>query len=91
MESLSLYIYIFSRSQSFLTYVEKKLWDFKNPENGLFLAKKISKFISSFKLTTRKIFDYKEIFFLFYVAKSISFEVISVLKISTFAAALIIL
>ena len=43
-----------------------------------------------FKLTTRKIFDYKEIFFLFNVAKSISFEVISVLKISTFAAKLII-
>ena len=27
-----------------------------------------------------KIFDYKEKFFLFYVAKSINFEVISVLK-----------
>ena len=39
---------------------------------------------------TRKIFLYKEVFFLFYVAKSISFEVISVLKISTFAAKLII-
>jgi hypothetical protein len=38
-----------------------------------------------------KIFEYKEIFFSFYVAKSISFEVIGVLKISTFAAALIIL
>ena len=35
-----------------------------------------------FKLTTRKIFDYKEIFFLSYVAKSISFEDISVLKIN---------
>ena len=44
-----------------------------------------------FKLTTKKIFDYKEICFLFYVAKSISFEVISVLKICTFAAKLIIL
>ena len=33
------------------------------------------------KLTTRKIFDYKEIFFLFYVSKSIRFEVISVLKL----------
>ena len=43
------------------------------------------------RLTTRKIFDHKEIFFLFYVAKSISFEVICVLKISTFAAKLIIL
>jgi hypothetical protein len=31
-------------------------------------------FFPFFKLTTRKIFDYKEIFFLFYVAKSISFE-----------------
>ena len=30
------------------------------------------------KLTTRKIFDYKEIFFLFYVNKSIRLEVISV-------------
>ena len=39
-----------------------------------------------------KIFDYKEIFFLFYVAKSISFEVISILKKThTFAAKLIIL
>ena len=43
-----------------------------------------------FKLTTRKIFDYKEVFFLFYVAKSISFEVISVLKIGPFAAKLTI-
>ena len=34
------------------------------------------------KLTTRKIFDNKEIIFLVYVAKSISFEV---LKIITFA------
>ena len=40
---------------------------------------KKSKFIFFFifKLTTRKIFDYKEIFFLFYDAKSISFEVIT--------------
>ena len=52
---------------------------------------KESNSFSSFKLTTRKIFDYKEIFFLFFVAKSISFEVICVLKISTFAAALIII
>ena len=64
---------------------KKKLWGSKNPENGLFLAnlkfkKKISNLLSSFKLTTRKIFDYKETFFLFYVAKSIGFEVISVLK-----------
>ena len=81
MESFSLYIHIFSRSQSFLSYVEKKLWGSKNPKNGLFLAKKkLSNFLSSFKLTTRKIIDYKETFFLFYVAKSISFEVISVLK-----------
>ena len=55
------------------------------------LKKNLSKFFSFFKLYTRKIFDYKEIFFLFCVAKSISFEVISALKISTFAAALIIL
>ena len=46
--------------------------------------KTLSKFFSIFELTTGKIFDYKEIFFLFYVDKS--FEVISVLKISTFAA-----
>ena len=38
-------------------------------------------FFSFFELSTRKIFYYKEIFFLFYVAKSISFVVISVLKI----------
>ena len=60
-------------------------WLVRNLKNSL------SKFFSFFKLTTRKIFDYKEIFLLFYVAKSISFEVISVLKICTFAAALIIL
>ena len=36
MESFSIYINIFSRSQSFLSYVEKKLWGPKNPENGLF-------------------------------------------------------
>ena len=85
MESFALYIHIFSRSQSFLSYVEIKLWGSKNSENGLFLAnlkfkKKLSTFLSSFKLTTRKIFDNEEIFFLFYVAKSISFEVISVLR-----------
>ena len=85
MESFSIYIHIFSRIQSFLRYVEKKLWGSKNPENGLFLAnlkfkKNVSNFLSSFKLTTSKIFDYKELFFLFYVAKSISFEVISILK-----------
>ena len=44
------------------------------------ILKKKGKFFSFFKLTTKKIFDYKEIFFLFYVAKSISFEVISILK-----------
>jgi hypothetical protein len=38
--------------------------------------------------TTRKKFDYKDIFFLFWVAKSISFEVISILKIHTFSAKL---
>ena len=48
--------------------------------------KTLSKCFSIFELTTGKIFDYKEIFCLFYVDKSISFEVISVLKISTFAA-----
>ena len=35
MESFSLYIHILSRSY-FLSYVEKKLWGSKNPENGLF-------------------------------------------------------
>ena len=35
------------------------------------------------------IFYYKGIFFLFYVSKSISFEVISVLKINTFTAKLL--
>ena len=47
-------------------------------------------YFSFLKLTTRKIFDHEEIFFLFYVSKSISFIVISVLKSSTFAAKLII-
>ena len=37
--------------------------------------KNISKFLSFSKFTKRKIFDYKEIFFSFYVAKSIGFEV----------------
>ena len=36
MESISLYIHILSRSKSFLSYVEKKLWGSKNPENILF-------------------------------------------------------
>ena len=36
MESFSLYIHILSRSKSFLSYIEKKLWGFKNPEKGLF-------------------------------------------------------
>ena len=36
-ESFSLYSY-FSRSWSFIRYVEKKLWGSRNPENGLFLA-----------------------------------------------------
>ena len=55
------------------------------------IFKKFKLFFSFFKLTTRKIFDYKVIFFLFYVAKSISFEVIGVLKKRNFAAKLIIL
>ena len=53
--------------------------------------KNVVNLLPLFKLTTRKIYDYKEIFFLLYVAKSISFEVISVLKIRTFTAKLIIL
>ena len=39
IKSSSLYIHIFSRSWSFLQYVEKKLWGIKNPENGSFLAR----------------------------------------------------
>ena len=65
------------------------LKNLKMASQEMFLKFKL--FFSFFKLTARKIFDYKEIFFLFYVAKSISFEVISVLKISTFSAKLIIL
>ena len=53
--------------------------------------KKLCIFFSFLKLTTIKIFDYKELFFLFYVAKSISFEVISVLDTNTFAAKIKIL
>ena len=49
-------------------------------------GKILSKFLVFLKLTAKKIYKYKEIFFLVYVAKSISFEVISFLKISTFAA-----
>ena len=65
---------VVQKSYSFLSYVEEKLWGFKNPENVRFFLKKKSKFSFLFKkLTTGKIFDYKEIFFLFYVAKSISF------------------
>ena len=36
MEYFSLYIHILSRSLNFLSYVEKKLWGSKNPENTLF-------------------------------------------------------
>jgi hypothetical protein len=36
MESFSIYIHILSRSYSFLSSVEKKLWGSKNPGNGLF-------------------------------------------------------
>ena len=36
MESYSIFIYIFLKSQIFLSYEEKKLWGSKNPENGLF-------------------------------------------------------
>ena len=43
MEPFSLYIHIFSRSWSFLSYVEKKLWGFKNPGNGLFQKSVLSK------------------------------------------------
>ena len=56
----------------------KKLWGSKTPKKMACSnlvkkkIKKLSDFFSFFKLTTRKIFDYKEM--LFYVAKSISFE-----------------
>ena len=68
---------------------EKKLSNFKNPKMAcsklVKFKKKLSKSFSFYKLTTRKIFDQKEIFFLFYVAKPPnSFEVISALKIGTF-------
>ena len=43
MESFSLSVYIFSRSKSFIIYVEKKLWGSKNPENGLFPKSHIKK------------------------------------------------
>ena len=56
-----------------------------------YFFKNLKWFYLLFKIATGKTFHYKEIFFLFYVAKLISFEVISVLKISTFAAKLIIL
>ena len=52
---------------------------------------KKKKIFFKLKLTTRKIFDYKDTFFLFYVAKYICYEIIIVLKISTFAAKLIFL
>ena len=51
--------------------------------------KNLIKFFSFFKLTTMKIFDYKEIFFLSYVAKSISLFSYKRLKKDTFAAKLI--
>ena len=35
-------------------------------------------YFSFFKLITRKLLDHKEILFLFYIAKSISFEVMSI-------------
>ena len=55
------------------------------------LKKNLVNFFSFYKLTTRKIFNWEEIFYLFYVAKSIGVEVISILKICTFAAKMIIL
>ena len=50
MESFSLYIDIFSRSESFLSYVEKKLWGSKNPRNGLFKKSQSKKKTYSFGL-----------------------------------------
>ena len=35
---LSIYLHLQEDRASFLSYVEKKLWGSKNPENGLFLA-----------------------------------------------------
>ena len=48
--------------------------------------KKKKYFFPFFKLTTRKIYNWEEIFSLFYDAKSIRVEVISILNIRTFVA-----
>ena len=68
---------------------KKSYRDLKIPKMAC--SKLVKLFPPFFILNTRKICDYKEIFFLFYIAKSISFEDISVLKIRTFAAKLVIL
>ena len=53
--------------------------------------KLVQNFKLDFLISTRKIFNYNEIFILVYIAKSISFEVISVLNKKKIAAELIIL
>ena len=87
MESFSIYIPIFTKICIFLSHIEKiygALQILKKAYSELLkIFKKIlSKLMLFLKLTARKILNYKEIFFLVYVAKSISFEVLSLLKIT---------
>ena len=61
MESFSLYIHIFKKLCSTKSYGALKIPKIACPK----LVKKLSNFLSFSKLTIVKIFDYKEIFFLY--------------------------
>ena len=65
---LSIYSHLLKKLE-LLKLCRKKLWDSKNPKNWCsklvnFFLKVIFPFL---KCTTRKMFDYEEIFFLFYM------------------------
>ena len=94
MESFSLHISIISRNYRFLTYLEKSYGALKITKRAYsrlieIFEKVQNRFISYFEPTERKIFHCKAIFFLVYVAKPTSFEVIRLLNLSTFAAKLV--
>ena len=73
MESFSLYIHILPRSMNFLSYVKKKLWGSKNPENGLFqeshLIKKETYFFCFFSISVADIISYSCLFLKFQVSE----------------------
>ena len=87
MESFSLYIHIFSKSYGALKIPKMACSKHFFFQFRLFFPPFIN-LLQGRYLILRNI---QEIFILIYVAKSISFEVMSILKISTFAAKLMIL